>query len=214
MARTFALLTGFAEWQLGTRRTTLVTVGGQLAAAAIQFLALCRHCGWTWAAHIATALDVGFSGGTLPAIAVASATPRAVAAAAARRAVWVRGRHHRVRRHARGSRALLRAGAGPALGPRLAGKARLREPVRSDVREWRLLAGAGLLLLTVAVVVMWLVPGEGPFGPADAVSPSAPEVLVTGVLVVPMLNGLRRGSRVAWRWAVGRVCSRCRRCSW
>ncbi|MEV4602514.1 DUF2156 domain-containing protein [Amycolatopsis sp. NPDC049253] len=206
MAGTFALLTGFAEWQLGTRRTVLVTVGGQLAAttAAIQFLVLCRHSGWTWAAHIATTLDVGFSGGTLAAIAVASATLRAP---------W---------------RLQLRAGlcgyAGVAivyvgtladlvhffalvlalpLGHRLAGKARLREPVRPNVREWRLLACAGLLLLAVAEVVMWLVPGDGPFGPSDAVSLSAPEILLMGVLVVPMVNGLRRGSRIAWRWAVG-----------
>ncbi|WP_326838230.1 DUF2156 domain-containing protein [Amycolatopsis rhabdoformis] len=206
MAGTFALLTGFAEWQLGTRRTIAVTVGGQLvsAAAAIQFLLLCRHSGWTWAAHIATTLDVGFSGGTLVAIAVASATLRSP---------W---------------RLRLRAGlcvyAGVAivyvgtladlvhffalalalpLGHRLAGRARAAEPVRPTVREWRLLACAGLVLLTVAEVVMWLVPGDGPFGPSDAVSLSAPEILLLCVVVVPMLNGLRRGSRVAWRWAVG-----------
>lgn len=78
MAVTFALL-GFAEWQLGRRRTIAVTLGGQVAAAvaAIQFLELCRHSGRTWAGRTAGRLDVTFSGGTLAAIAVAGATPQA-----------------------------------------------------------------------------------------------------------------------------------------
>lgn len=104
MAGTFALLTGFAEWQLGTRRTILVTVGGQLAAAtaAIQFLVLCRHSGWmVGRAHrdhtrrrLLRRHARGHRRGQRDAA-------RAVAAAAARRVVRVRGRGDRVRRHAR-----------------------------------------------------------------------------------------------------------------
>ncbi|MGW4484429.1 hypothetical protein ACWEOE_11375 [Amycolatopsis sp. NPDC004368] len=68
------------------------------------------------------------------------------------------------------------------LGHRLAGRAPVAEPVRPTVREWWLLACAGLLLLALAEVVMWLVPGDGPFGPFDAVSLSAPEILLLCVI--------------------------------
>jgi lysylphosphatidylglycerol synthetase-like protein (DUF2156 family) len=45
-------------------------------------------------------------------------------------------------------------------------------------------------------------PGDGPFGSPEEVSLSAWELAILAVIVVPMLNGLRKGSRVAWRWAV------------
>ncbi|MBB4685228.1 bifunctional lysylphosphatidylglycerol flippase/synthetase MprF [Amycolatopsis jiangsuensis] len=205
MAGTFALLAGLAEWQLGTRRAIAVTVGGQVVStiAALQFLELCRHSGWAWADRIATTLDVGFSGGALVAIAVASATLRHP---------W------RLR-----LRAALCVYAGVAivfvgtladlvhffalvvalpLGHRLAGPGRAQDGRKLSQREWRFLACAGLVLLTVAEVLMWLLPDTGPFGSADEVSLSGIEILVLCLLVVPMLNGLRRGSRFAWRCTI------------
>src|SRR4051812_21888798 len=78
MVGSFALCAGFAEWQLGTRRAMAVTIGGQFASVlvAVQFLALSRNSGWLWAERVAGSLDVGFSGGALAAVAVASATLR------------------------------------------------------------------------------------------------------------------------------------------
>ncbi|WP_344867884.1 DUF2156 domain-containing protein [Amycolatopsis ultiminotia] len=205
MAGSFALLAGFAEWQLGTRRAIAVTVGGQVVStvAALQFLELCRHSGWEWADRIAGTLDVGFSGGALVAVAVASATLRHP---------W------RLR-----LRVLLCMYAGVAivfvgtladlvhffalvvglpLGHRLAGPVRATDGRRLSLREWRFLGCAGLVLLTVAELVMWLLPGDGPFGSDDGVSLSGVEILVLCVIVVPLLNGLRRGSRFSWRCAV------------
>ena len=205
MVGSFALFAGFAEWKLGTRRAMAVTIGGQLAGvlASVQFLALCRNSGWEWAERISGSLDVGFSGGALAAVAVASATLRPP---------W---------------RLRLRAGlcvyAGVAiiyvgtladlvhffalmlalpLGHRLAGPHRTHESGRPSPREWRLLVVSGLLLVTVAEVVMCFWPGNGPFGSPDEVSLSGWELAILAVLVVPMINGLRKGSRVAWRWAV------------
>lgn len=205
MVGTFALLAGFVEWQLGTRRAIAVTVGGQLVStiAAIQFLELCRNSGWVWAGRIAGTLDVGFSGGTLAAIAVASAALRppwrlrlraALCVYACVAIVYVGSLADLVHFFA-----LLIA---LPLGHRLVGAARIKEAGRPGQRELRLMACAGLLLLAGAEVVMWLVPGDGPFGSSDALSLSPVEILILCAIVVPMMNGLRRGSRTAWRWAV------------
>ncbi|MEV7043297.1 DUF2156 domain-containing protein [Amycolatopsis sp. NPDC051061] len=204
MVGSFALFAGFAEWQLGTRRAMAVTIGGQFVSVlvATQFLALCSNSGWLWAERMAGSLDVGFSGGALAAVAVASATLRPPWALRLRTGLCVYA-----------GVAIVYVGtladlvhffallAAIPLGNRLVGSRRVPS-TGPNPREWRLLTVAGLLLLTIAEVVMFLVPGDGPFGSAEGVSLSAPELAVLVLVVVPMLNGLRKGSRVAWRWAV------------
>ncbi|ONI83218.1 hypothetical protein ALI144C_16745 [Actinosynnema sp. ALI-1.44] len=206
MVGSFAFLVGFAEWRLGTRRAMAVTIGGQVVSVLVAtlFLALCRNSDWVWAARVAGNLDAGFSGGALAAVAVASATLRAPWRLRVRAGLCV---YAGVAIIYVGSLAdlvhffaLLLA---VPLGKRLVGARRAPRPVGPNVREWRLLAVAGLLLLTIAEVTMFFVPGTGPFGSADGVSLSAPELVVLIVLAVPVLNGLRKGSLVAWRWAVG-----------
>ncbi len=74
----FALLVGWSEWRLGTKRAALATVGAQAAGilGAAAFLALVggTSSGWSWAARVADDLDVGFSAGALGAVAAASVT--------------------------------------------------------------------------------------------------------------------------------------------
>ncbi|WP_245805246.1 bifunctional lysylphosphatidylglycerol flippase/synthetase MprF [Amycolatopsis australiensis] len=204
MVGSFALFAGFAEWKLGTRRAMAVTIGGQFVAVlvATQFLALSRNSGWLWAERVAGSLDVGFSGGALAAVAVASATLRPPWALRLRAGLCVYA-----------GVAIVYVGTladlvhffalvvAIPLGNRLVGARRVPS-AGPNLREWRLLTVAGLLLLTIAEIVMFLVPGDGPFGSAEGVSLSAPELAVLVLLVVPMLNGLRKGGRVAWRWAV------------
>lgn len=74
----FALLTGFAEWRLGTKRTIVITVGYQFAAVLLTalFLLIFRHTGWEWFSQRATETDVGFSAGMLAVFSVATATVR------------------------------------------------------------------------------------------------------------------------------------------
>ncbi|WP_410676427.1 bifunctional lysylphosphatidylglycerol flippase/synthetase MprF [Amycolatopsis sp. cmx-4-68] len=204
MVGSFVLFAGFAEWQLGTRRAMAVTIGGQLVSVlvATQFLALCRNSGWLWAERMAGSLDVGFSGGALAAVAVASATLRPPWALRLRAGLCVYAGVAIVYVGTLADLvhffALLLA---IPLGNRLVGARRVPS-AGPNLREWRLLTVAGLLLLTIAEVVMVLVPGDGPFGSTEGVSLSAPELVVLCLLVVPMLNGLRKGGRVAWRWAV------------
>lgn len=204
MVGSFALFAGFAEWQLGTRRAMAVTIGGQFAAVLVstQFLALCRNSGWLWAERVAGSLDVGFSGGALAAVAVASATLRppwklrlraGLCVYAGVAIVYVGTLADLVHFFA-----LLLA---IPLGNKLVGTRRAAS-AGPNPREWRLLAVAGLLLLTIAEFVMVLVPGDGPFGSTEGVTLSAPELAVLAIVVLPMINGLRKGSRVAWRWAV------------
>ncbi|MFI5592924.1 bifunctional lysylphosphatidylglycerol flippase/synthetase MprF [Amycolatopsis sp. NPDC051758] len=204
MVGSFALFAGFAEWQLGTRRAMAVTIGGQFVSVlvATQFLALSRNSGWLWAERMADSLDVGFSGGALAAIAVASATLRPPWALRLRAGLCVYAGVAIVYVGTLADLvhffALLLA---IPLGSKLVGGRRAPSEGPNQ-REWRLLTVAGLLLLTIAEVVMFLVPGDGPFGSTEGVSLSGPELAILVVLVVPMLNGLRKGSRVAWRWAV------------
>ncbi|MEV6624886.1 DUF2156 domain-containing protein [Amycolatopsis sp. NPDC051106] len=204
MVGSFALFAGFAEWQLGTRRAMAVTIGGQFVSVlvATQFLALCGNSGWLWAERMAGSLDVGFSGGALAAVAVASATLRPPWALRLRAGLCVYA-----------GVAIIYVGtladlvhffallAAIPLGNRLVGSRRAPS-VGPNPREWRLLTVAGLLLLTIAEIVMLLVPGEGPFGSTEEVSLSAPELAFLVLVTVPMINGLRKGSRVAWRWAI------------
>ncbi|WP_410644789.1 bifunctional lysylphosphatidylglycerol flippase/synthetase MprF [Amycolatopsis sp. lyj-346] len=205
MVGSFALFAGFAEWKLGTRRAMAVTIGGQVVSVlvATQFLALCRNSGWLWAERVAGSLDVGFSGGALAAVAVASATLRPPWALRLRAGLCVYAGVAIVYVGTLADLvhffALLLA---LPLGKRLVGARRAGGQAAPNLREWRVLVVAGLLLLTIAEIVMFLVPGDGPFGSDDGVSLSAPELGVLVLLVVPMLNGLRKGSRVAWRWAV------------
>jgi lysylphosphatidylglycerol synthetase-like protein (DUF2156 family) len=206
MVGSFALFAGFAEWKLGTRRAMAVTIGGQLVSVlvATQFLALSRNSGWLWAERVAGSLDVGFSGGALAAVAIATATLRPPWALRLRAGLCVYAGVAIVYVGTLADLvhffALLLA---LPLGKRLVGTRQAGEVATPNLREWRVLAVAGLLLLTIAEIVMFLVPGDGPFGSDDGVSLSAPELGVLVLVVVPMLNGLRKGSRVAWRWAVG-----------
>ncbi|MDQ2722975.1 MAG: hypothetical protein M3Y19_06700, partial [Actinomycetota bacterium] len=67
MLGAFALLVGFAEWWIGTRRVLLTTVVGQIVGVltALLFLLAVRDSGWSWAARVGAELDVGFSAGAL-----------------------------------------------------------------------------------------------------------------------------------------------------
>ncbi|NMI01015.1 DUF2156 domain-containing protein [Pseudonocardia sp. K10HN5] len=201
----FALLAGFTEWRLGTRRTALVTVLGQLAgiAGATLLLLATRGTGWPWAVQLSAQLDVGFSAGALAAVAVASAVVRSPWRLRLRLAIAVyllvtilyvgtlSDLEHLMS-------ALVALPAGRALtrdlGPRRTG-----HPSR---REWRLLAVAGVVFIAVSAVVLWLVPGDGPLGSTADAEESWLDVVVTLVLAALLINGLRRGRRSAWWWAV------------
>ncbi|GEL18049.1 bifunctional lysylphosphatidylglycerol flippase/synthetase MprF [Pseudonocardia asaccharolytica] len=205
MAGGFAVLVGFAECRLGTRRAALVTIGGQLVGlvgATLLLLAL-RGTGWAWAVLLAGQLDVGFSAGALAAVAATSAVLRSPWRLRLRLALGIYllvsilyvGSLADLEHLIAGVAGLLAGGTLTRnLGPPPGG--------RASRREWRLLAVAGVAVIAVGTVVVWLVPSEGPLGATAGADGSLLDVLITLILAALLVNGLRRGRRAAWWWGV------------
>lgn len=202
----FALMVGYTEVRLGTRRTVAITVAAQLVAAlgAAVLLLVLRGTGWVWAEQLALRTDVGFSAGALAAVAVVSATLRSPWRLRLRAALCV---YAGVSILYLGSLAdlehLLAVGLALPLSRRLAGPHRARSAGGPTRREWRLLAVTGLVVAGAVQLVVRIAPGTGPLGSSEGRADSVPELAVILVVIVLMINGLRRGKRVAWRWAVG-----------
>jgi len=71
----FAVLVGWSEWRLGTRKVAVATISAQLVGILGSALVIALLDGrWDWATRVANDLDVGFSAGALGAVAAASAT--------------------------------------------------------------------------------------------------------------------------------------------
>ena len=201
----FALLVGFAEWFLGTRRVAIVTIAGQAIGVlgAALLLRVLVPTGWQWAIDLSTVWDVGFSAGAIAAVA---------AATAALPAPW-RGRL-RIILATYCYVSVLYVGVlwdvehaiavtfGFLIGPPLVGRAYRRGPVRLSRHEWRLLAAGIFFLFALIRVVLYFVPADGPLG-AAAEDDSVVSVLISAGISLLFAFGLRRGSRVAWRWALG-----------
>ena len=199
------LLVGFAEARMGTRWAAAVTTAGQVAAvllAALLLLVL-RTTGWSWAVNVSHQLDVGFSAGMLCAGAMASATLRSpwrlrlrlgLVAYVALSLLYV------------GTISDLEHALAVTLG--LLATRWIRVPGRVEAsgrlsrREWRLLAVAGLVLISAIWVVVWLAPSRGPIGSTYGLGASWGQVLIGLVVAALLVNGLRMGRRRSWRWTV------------
>ncbi|GAY10834.1 bifunctional lysylphosphatidylglycerol flippase/synthetase MprF [Pseudonocardia sp. N23] len=206
MLLSFVLFTGWAEWRLGTARAAAVTIGGHLVGivgSALILLAT-RPTGWPWAVTLGSQLDAGFSAGAFAALAVTAAVLRSPWRLRLRLGIGIYllvalvygGNLADLEHVVAGGAGLL---AGHALTRGL-GAARTGRPSR---REWRLLAVAGVLVILLGTVLSWLIPSDGPLGPTGDTDSDWVDVLITLVLALLLLNGLRKGKRVAWRWAVG-----------
>lgn len=202
----FALLVGWSEWRLGTKRAALATVGAQAAGilGAAGFLALVggTSSGWSWAARVADDLDVGFSAGALGAVAAASVTLlppwrgrlRFVISLYAVLAFLYIGLLWDLEH-------LIGVGVGLVLGPFLVGaRPSLKRP-RLTRREWRVTAATLFLLAAIIRLVVWFVPADGPLG-ASADDDGTVIVLIGAGISLLLANGLRKGRRRAWIWAV------------
>ncbi|GAA2003111.1 DUF2156 domain-containing protein [Nakamurella flavida] len=203
VAGAFALLTGFAEYKLGTRRTIVLTVAYQVVAVlvvALVFL-IFRNTGWTWAADRAQETDVGFSAGMLAVLGVASAAVRPPWRLRLRLAIWIyvlfsflfvgqmADAEH-----------LVAVALSLPFSTRLAGPRGLRARALPTRHEVRLLAFAMSLVTTGMLIIGNLLPNRiTPLGVDDGVDDTA-TWFVLGILLLTVLiaNGLRRGYRWAW----------------
>jgi lysylphosphatidylglycerol synthetase-like protein (DUF2156 family) len=89
------------------------------------------------------------------------------------------------------------------LGGWLAGPRRAAGTGYPNRREWRLLAVTGLLIIAAVQVVVYIAPADGPLGSTRQDNTTLIELAIVLVVVGLMINGLRKGKRSAWRWAVG-----------
>jgi hypothetical protein len=201
----FALLVGLAEWRLGTVRTALITVVGQVVAvlgAALVLLVL-RGTGWDWAERLAAQTDLGFSAGALIAVVVLAAAVRTPWRLRLRAAlcVYVGVSILYVGTLADLEHTVAVAVALP-LSRRLAGPHRSTNVGHPNRREWRLFAVTGMVILAVIEVVIRIAPADGPLGSSADMATSPIELAIVLVAVALLVNGLRKGKRSAWRWAV------------
>ena len=200
----FGVLVGWSEWRLGTRSTAIVTVSGQVVGVlgSALMLALLSTTSWGWAARVSDDLDVGFSAGALAAVAAATVVVAPPWRARLRfvltlyvvltflyiGVLW--DLEH-----------LLGALYGLALGPILVGRRpELRRP-RLSRHEWRVVASTLFLVAALVRLVVWFFPADGPLG-ASTDDTTVWSVLIGAAVSLVLANGLRKGRRRAWRWAV------------
>jgi lysylphosphatidylglycerol synthetase-like protein (DUF2156 family) len=200
----FLLLVGWSEWHLGTRRTAIVTVVGQAGAVllAAAVLVPLSASGWDWAVRIADDLDVGFSAGALAAVSAATVVVRPPWRARIRLVVVLYA-----------AISFLYIGVlwdlehvfgvliGLAAGPLLVGRRPQLGRPRLSRHEWRTLAALLFVLSAAIRLVLWFAPADGPLG-ASSDDTDVWSVLISAGISLLLANGLRRGSRRAWRWAM------------
>ncbi len=96
---------------------------------------------------------------------------------------------------------LLGVGFGLLIGPLLLGRGPRLRLSRVRRQEWRYLAAGTFLVATLIRLVLWFVPADGPLG-ATSDDDDTWSVLITAVISLLLAEGLRRGRRTAWRWAM------------
>ncbi|GGM10514.1 bifunctional lysylphosphatidylglycerol flippase/synthetase MprF [Nakamurella endophytica] len=203
VAGAFALLTGFAEWRLGTARTAVLTIVYQLAAVllvALFFLAF-RNTGWDWVAQRSTETDVGFSAGMMAVVGVASATVPPPWRLRLRLAIWAYvlfsiayiGQMADAEHLAAVCLSL-------PFSTRLAGPRARRARAWPTRHEVRLLAFVTAVVVALSQLLGALLPDRlTPFGPAEDGSDGVWWALALNLLIALLIaNGLRRGYRWAW----------------
>ncbi|WP_311244674.1 DUF2156 domain-containing protein [Microbacterium sp. WCS2018Hpa-23] len=184
----------YLEFRRGSRVALAYYWVGQLFAmfATALVLAFASQLPWAWAEAQAQALDVGASGGTMACIA---------AAVGLFRPPW----------RVRGWLillgfvfiAMLFWGALADLEHLLAVLLilfadRTLRVQRTTVREQRLIAVIALLVLGAVEIITTLVATDGPFGPTEPASGGFIDLAIDLVVILVLVNGLRRGRRWSW----------------
>lgn len=189
---------GYLEFRRGSRVALAYYWLGQLFAifATALLLYVLSQFPWAWASEQAQALDVGASGGTMACIA---------AAVGLFRPPW----------RVRGWLillgfvfiAMLFWGKVADLEHLLAvllilvvdRSLRVRH---TTVREQRLIAVVAMLVLGAVEIITTFLPTDGPFGPTDPASGGFIDLAIDLVVILVLVNGLRRGRRFAWVLAI------------
>lgn len=168
------ILTAFAlaigEWRLGTRTTAVVAISGQVGGVLVAsgLIAAAQSSGWVWAVSLADVRDVGCTTAVVAVLAATTATVPSPWRFRSRVLLYgyviisflFLGRFADVTHLIVFTVALL---AGERWLSR--GERGLRPRTR---REARLTAALGLWAIAAVHVLVFFVPGDGPFGPTGA----------------------------------------------
>ena len=188
----------YLEFRRGSRVALAYYWIGQLFAifaTALLLLALSQFP-WAWAATQAQALDVGASGGTMACIA---------AAVGLFRPPWrVRGwlillGFVFIAMLFWGKLADLEHLLAVLLILVVDRSLRVRH---TTVREQRLIAVVAILVLGAVEIITTFVATDGPFGPTPPASGGFIDLAIDIVVILVLVNGLRRGRRFAWVLAI------------
>lgn len=189
---------------MGTKKTMAICVLGQLGATMVAALTLwaLRRTSWPWIHELLLMRDVGFSAGMLACAAVLTAALRPPWRLRIRVALCT---YIGVAVLFVGALAdlehLLAVAVALPLGPWLVGRRHTRAaPSR---REWRLLAVTGLVVICAAEIVVWIVPSVGPLGSTKGTEIAALGIVLDVATIGLVMNGLRKGRRLAWWFAFG-----------
>lgn len=200
----FAALVGWAEWQLGTRRTAIATLAGQAVGVlgSALVLALLSGTAWDWAIRVSDDLDVGLSAGALAAAAAATVVVGPPWRARLRFGLVLYavltflyiGVLYDLEH-------LLGVMFGLAIGPFLVGRRPQIHRPRLSRHEWRVVAASLFLVAAVIRLVLWFAPADGPLG-ASTTDTTVWTVLIGAGVSLLLANGLRKGRRRSWWWAL------------
>ncbi|GAA2979879.1 lysylphosphatidylglycerol synthetase-like protein (DUF2156 family) [Microbacterium terrae] len=188
----------YLEWRRGSIVALAYFGVGHLFAVfgSALVLWLCAMLPWPWAQEQALVLDVGPSGGTMACIAAAVAL---LAAPWRIRALLVLLAFVFLAMLFWGELADLEHLLAVLLVLVVDRSLRVQ---RTTVREQRLIAFTGMLVLGVVQLITLVVPTDGVFGPTEPVSGGFLDFALDSLVIVLIANGLRRGRRWAWVVAV------------
>lgn len=197
----------WAEARLGTVRLAFVMIVGQVVGLGLTLLLawvlssdVIAGIHWEWPSHLAATRDVGMTTAIVGAVAAASATLTSPWRLRVRLLLAV---YVSVSLMFDGTLAdvshLVSFALMLVLGERYFSTVERGFAPRTR-REVRLLAFAGMIAIGVADVVMWLLPGEGPFSPTDSDGGAVWVRWVEVAAIVLVAWQLRKGKR--WAWAV------------
>lgn len=199
-----ALLIGWSEWRLGTRKVAIAAISAHLVGvlgASLVLAILTASTSWDWAVRLGGVLDVGFSAGAFGAVAAASVTLSPP---------W-RGRL-RILLLLYAVISLLYIGllwdvehlfgilVGLIIGPFLVGRRPKLDGIRFSRHEWRVIAAGMFVALAVVRVVLYVTPSNGPLG-ASTDDTDAVGVLIDAGVSLALAWGLSKGRRLTWHLA-------------
>lgn len=205
MAVFFAAAVGWTETRLGTARTALVCLTGQLIGVlgAAVTVGLLAHTHLAWADRLAEVRDVGFTTAAIAALAAVSASLRSpwrlrlraalvayVAITFLFESTFADLMH------------LIAMLAWLPLGEKFFSRTEHGFWPRTR-REVRMLAFVGLLVIAAVSVTVYFFPSETLLGPTDDERGSGWSTLLTVAVIAVVADQLRKGHRWAWWVTVG-----------